>query len=353
MPSATPIALAWHPLTDRPLVERPPRQPAGSDRGRYRVLHVLPHLGRGGGQYHMLRHISSMEVGHFEHVVCYLAARHDLRTTFEDAGLSPIFLDHRPGWGMGRTVVRLALLIRRERIDLVHANTRGDRLAAELAALLTSTPVVTTMRSPMSARFYRGYPSLRRQRTRRRQALERWLHRHTVRSVIAISESIRSQWLDTCRSLGFSHDVSLVYPGIDSAAFESEVGEGTAHEALGTQLGLAPGQPVLLNVAHLELRKGQRWLLAMMPEVLRHVPDAVLLIAGEGPERTTLETEITRRGLGASVRLLGKRDDVPQLLGRADVFVFSSYELPGVAEAFGVAVLEALAAGKPVVAFDL
>lgn len=300
----------------------------------------------------MLRHISNMDPDRFEHVVCYLSDRHDLFATFEEAGFPPIFLNHKPGWGLVRTVARLALLMRRERIDLVHANTRRDRLAAELAAVASPTPVVTTLRSPTSAHFYRGPPSAGSPGTEPRHVLERWLHRRTVRRVVAISASIRAQWLDTCRSLGFREDVSIVYPGIDAAAFELEYDE-TGREALRGELGLRPGQPVLLNVAHLEPRKGQRWLLEMMPQVLQRFPEAVLLVAGDGPEQAALEAEIARRGLGDRARLLGKRRDVSRLLGLADVFVFSSFELPGVAEAFGIAVLEALAAGKPVVVFDL
>lgn len=335
-----------------PSATHPPPRSLSPARGGYRVLHLLPHLGRGGGQYHMLRHIRNMNGDRFEHVVCYLSAPHDLRATFEDAGFPPVCLDHRPGWRVVRTAARLALLLRRERIDLVHTNTRRDRLAAELAALLSRRPVVTTLRSPTSARFYRGRPSAAGHHDGPRSALEQWLHRRTVRRVIAISESIRRQWLDTCRSLGLPDNLSIVYPGIDPAAFEID-DEEAAREALRGELGLHPGQPVLLNVAHLEPRKGHRWLLAMIPQVLRRFPDAVLLVAGEGPQRAALEAEIARAGLGGSVRLLGMRPDVPHLLALADVFVFPSYELPGVAEAFGIAVLEALAAGKPVVAFDL
>lgn len=331
--------------------EHLPPQPV-PQRGRYRILHLLPDLGPGGGQYLVLRHISNMDADRFEHVVCYLSAPHDLREAFEHAGFPPLHLDHHPDWRAVRTVTRLALLMRREGIDLVHPNIRRDRLPAELAALLNRTPVVTSLHSPGSARFFRRHSSGAPTRNRSRHALERWLHRRTVRHVMAVSELIRDQWLETCRSLDFPEDVSLVYPGVDPAEFQIE-DEAAVRQALRGELGLRAGQPVLLNVAHLRPRKGHRWLLAMMPEVLRRFPDAVLLVAGEGRERAALEEEIAERGLAHRVRLLGNRHDVPRLLALADIFVFPSYELPGEGEAFGIAALEALAAGTPVVAFDL
>ena len=77
------------------------------------------------------------------------------------------------------------------------------------------------------------------------------------------------------------------------------------------------------------------------------MPETVLLLAGEGPERDNIDQQIHRMGLEGQVRLLGRRDDIPQLLALADVFVFPSHY-----EGHPGAVIEAMFAGKPIVASD-
>ena len=99
--------------------------------------------------------------------------------------------------------------------------------------------------------------------------------------------------------------------------------------------------PVVVTLARLDPQKDLRTLLRAAVQV----PDARFLIAGEGPERPALEAELDRLGLRGRVELLGHRSDVAALLARADLFV-----LPSLHEGLPVSVLEAMAAGKPVVA---
>jgi glycosyltransferase involved in cell wall biosynthesis len=86
----------------------------------------------------------------------------------------------------------------------------------------------------------------------------------------------------------------------------------------------------------------------MVCELKERWPRVKLLIAGEGDERTRLEAGIQRHNLYENVSLLGQRSDIPELLQLADVFVFPSDN-----EALGLAVTEAMAAAKPVVASAL
>jgi glycosyltransferase involved in cell wall biosynthesis len=96
-----------------------------------------------------------------------------------------------------------------------------------------------------------------------------------------------------------------------------------------------------VTTARLDAQKG----LLHLVEAARAVPAAVFLIAGEGPERTDLEAAARRSAVEDRVRLLGPRDDVPALLAACDVFV-----LPSLFEGAPLAILEAMAAGRPVVA---
>ena len=110
----------------------------------------------------------------------------------------------------------------------------------------------------------------------------------------------------------------------------------------------APARPTdpavphtVLTVARLDPQKGLHDLVA----AAALVPEARVMVVGEGPERRALETKIAHLGLGDRVHLLGFRSDVPDLLAGSDLFV-----LPSLFEGLPLSILEAMAAGKPVVA---
>lgn len=108
-------------------------------------------------------------------------------------------------------------------------------------------------------------------------------------------------------------------------------------------------RPRLIMVATLESHKDHATLLRAMPAVIRAVPDVQLWLAGEGVLRERLQGLSASLGLGDSVTFLGSRRDVPALLGQSDVFVFSTTKEEGL----GTVLIEALAAGLPVIASDV
>lgn len=112
------------------------------------------------------------------------------------------------------------------------------------------------------------------------------------------------------------------------------------------ELGVAKNQIAFITVGELIDRKNQDTLLDAMKQ-LNH-EDAVLLIVGSGANADKLKSRIEKEGLGDSVKLLGYRTDVKELLKAADVFVFPSLQegLPG-------ALMEAMAAGLPCIASDI
>ena len=106
--------------------------------------------------------------------------------------------------------------------------------------------------------------------------------------------------------------------------------------------------PTVVCVAALRPEKGHDTLLAAFAEVLTEVPDARLVLVGGGPMRPALEATIDARGMAESVRFTGRVEEIWPHLADADVFVLSSP-----AEALGIAIMEAMAAGLPVVATDV
>ena len=134
--------------------------------------------------------------------------------------------------------------------------------------------------------------------------------------------------------------------GVD-LALQGEVDERIKEE-LRRELRLEGGRPLISTIGQLSPRKSHHLFVAAAIEVLRDVPDAVFAIVGEGPDRKMLDAQIAQGGAEASVRLLGERGDIANVLSLTTVYV-----KPGIVEGFvGITVLEAQAMGCPVVAFE-
>jgi glycosyltransferase involved in cell wall biosynthesis len=116
-------------------------------------------------------------------------------------------------------------------------------------------------------------------------------------------------------------------------------------EVVRADLGLGQDDRVALTAGGLTRPKAQHVLVQAFAQVVAKLPSARLLLAGEGPMRPTLEQLIREHGLGGNVRLLGSREDVPELLEAVDVFVLSS-----VREGLSMTLLEAMRAGRASVA---
>lgn len=134
--------------------------------------------------------------------------------------------------------------------------------------------------------------------------------------------------------------VAVVRNGIEVERFAA--GDRAAARA---SLALADGVPLLLVPARLHPAKGHRDLLAALPEIRRSHPGVQVRFAGDGPERAALERLAREADLDGAVRCLGHREDLPDLLAASDLIV-----LPSRAEGLPAALLEALAAGRAVVA---
>lgn len=132
-------------------------------------------------------------------------------------------------------------------------------------------------------------------------------------------------------------------PGVDSERFHPPPDKA----AIRRELGLPTDRRLLLSVRRLVPRMGLDNLIAAMPAIVAHRPDALLLIGGQGPERERLQAQIGALGLSKYARLIGflPDDRLADYYGAADLFVLPTVALEG----FGLVTLEALACGVPVV----
>jgi glycosyltransferase involved in cell wall biosynthesis len=119
-------------------------------------------------------------------------------------------------------------------------------------------------------------------------------------------------------------------------------------EATRAALGLRPDERAVAVLATFKEQKGHRYLIEAAGALRDDFPDVRYLLIGDGALRPELERQIAAAGLGGSIRLLGTRPDVPALLAAADLFA-----LPSLWEGLPMALIEAMAAGLPVVATDV
>jgi glycosyltransferase involved in cell wall biosynthesis len=121
-----------------------------------------------------------------------------------------------------------------------------------------------------------------------------------------------------------------------------------AEQSLRQALGVEPDSLIILTVARLHPQKGHKYLIEAIPHILRDFPQARFLFVGEGELHEELTRQVKKANLSEYVHFLGVRQDVPQLLAISDLFV-----LPSLWEGLPNSVLEAMAAGVPVIATNV
>lgn len=114
------------------------------------------------------------------------------------------------------------------------------------------------------------------------------------------------------------------------------------------ELGLPLDKKIIGCVAKLRKQKGHQYLISAFAEVLKNNKNVFLLLVGDGDERKSIEKQTHDLGITEDVLLIGNRDDIPELLQIIDIFV-----LPTLFEGMSNALMEAMAAGKPIIATDI
>ena len=152
------------------------------------------------------------------------------------------------------------------------------------------------------------------------------------------------------RAVSASTRLERLAPGVDAGFFRPGAGGSAVRE----RLGLGVDQPVIVCVSRLVARKGQDSLIKAMPEIVRAVPGATLLIVGDGPYRGRLERLADDTGVRAAVRFAGgvPWTELAAHFDAGDVFAMPCRTRRGGldVEGLGIVYLEASATGLPVVA---
>jgi glycosyltransferase involved in cell wall biosynthesis len=237
----------------------------------------------------------------------------------------------RPGGTPVRQLLLLLALLRlllRRRPDVVQTHLTYANVLGALAGRCLRVPVVGTLHNTdVDTAHHR--PVLLR--------LEAWALRVLASQVVAVGPAVAAGQQARLRGV-----TPVVVPNAVTAPGPSDHDD---RSAVRSQLLERSDQVLILSVGRLTAQKAYHDLLQAFERVTGDHPEAVLAVAGDGELRKELEEQARSSGLGERVRFLGARDDIARLLSAADMFVSSSRW-----EGMPLAVLEAMAAGLPVVA---
>lgn len=235
-----------------------------------------------------------------------------------------------------RAFRRLLAHIREQKIELVHAHLTYSAIWSAIASRMTGVPAIASLHvSPTATRALQD--SVRhRVSTGIRDGIMRFILNRWSTAIVTVSAALRDDYV--ARGLA-SAKLRVVHNGIDLDRFRRPHAESRAR--MERELGLPPDAPLIATVAVLRPKKGIEVLL----EAARSVKGAYFVIIGDGPKREEWNELAATLGIAERIRWTGYRTDVETLLAGCDLFVH-----PSVDDAFPTVLLEAMAAGLPVVA---
>jgi glycosyltransferase involved in cell wall biosynthesis len=314
----------------RPQRSRPATGVAGDH--PVRVLFLVPNLFFGGAERHLVSLVTSMDTDAFAPAVACINAGGHLFPEVLAGGVPVERLGRRAGEPV-RTIVDLVALLRRLRPDVLVMRGHSAEVMGRVAASIA--------RVPSTVVWVHNCSDIR-PRHPARKVLDRVLSPLTT----AVFGVAHAQVPYLTQDLGYRREqVRIVHNGVvaPQPAPSPERDQEVADE-----FGLAPDEPVIGIVAMLRAEKDHATLLRALSRVHEEFPRAKLLLVGEGPLRNELERLAVELGIADRVVFAGGRDDVARVLRAMDVVTLCS-----TTECFPMAVLEAMAATRPVVCTEV
>jgi glycosyltransferase involved in cell wall biosynthesis len=316
------------------LREAPDRStPSRNGHGRrLKVVQLTDRVGTHGGAEHLTMQIAErLDPARFESIVCatrFTEGEREKETVEEAAaalrgagvrflGLNRHTRAHVWAWWP------LVRLLRRERVDVIHAHKFGANVSGVALGRICRVPVVVTHEHGWS---FKG---------KAKMVLDRELIARGSNAFIAVSREDRRRMIELER---ISPDKAVFVPnGIPSLPPPSG-------RDLRAELGIGRDDPLITTVGFLRRPKAMDVLIEAAARIAPRYPGLRVLIVGEGADRPVYERLIASLGVGDTVQLLGLRSDVPDLLHASDVAVLSTDS-----EGSPLSVMEYMDAGLPVV----
>jgi len=313
---------------------------------KIRVLQIIESTGKGGSRNHLCSLAHNLNKDRFKvTVICSTLRDKDFYKDIqkmEEVGIDVIILQMRRDISPLSDLIaffKLCLYIRKGRYDIVHTHSSKAGFLGRLAARLMEIKVI--IHTPHCFCF----------EALDMNKVKKFIYFYIEKfaalfcdKIITVSESQRQDIIK--RDLVNSRKVITIENAVDIYKFSNNRLDIVRKKQ---ELGLNNSSTILGTVGILIKRKGQRYLIEAISQIVKEGFDVRLIIAGEGPLRKDLEILKDNLGLDSRIKFLGFREDIPQILSFMDIFVFSS--LWG--EGMPLALLEAMACGLPVISTEV
>lgn len=295
---------------------------------KIKVLYVFAALPVGGAEQVLVTELEGLNKKIFDPLVCVISEKGPVGEMIEQMGI-PVIPLHRMkknqfDYGIIREIKELIL---REKISLVHTHLYDGGKYGRIAARMAKTPAIVHTVHNVYVKRRTKYHLINR-------ALSLFTDR-----IIAVSEAVKESVVHYDRIN--REKIQVIYNGIDFTKFDGPVSTSDVR----SELGIRPEEMVIGVIARLEEQKGHIYLLKALSLRRNLLPSLKVIIVGDGKLRSFLEKESEKRGLSSHVFFLGTRKPIFSIFKALDLFL-----LPSLWEGFGVAIVEAMAAGVPVIA---
>lgn len=300
----------------------------GDDEKKYTVLYLIWSLGLGGAERVVVDLANHLDRKRFRLIVCCLNEPGEFAGTLKKD--VPLYAIRKRPFIDVSVIPKLVRIMRTEKVDVLHAHLWGANFWGRIAAVLAGVPVriVTEHNEDVWKNRFHFFCD----------RVLSWKTDCFVAVSGAVAEFYRKRaGVPSCK-------IHIIHNGIEVGRFRSHQDVSIKRRELGI-----PEDCFLFSIiGRIEPQKGHRFMLQAMARVKARYPKIALLVVGEGSRKSELEQESRKEVLDIPVLFSGIRQDVPEILNCVDALV-----LPSTREGFPIILLEAMAAGKPIIASNV
>ena len=293
-----------------------------------KVLHLITSLEVGGAQHGLLLGLPRFDSAKYHHVICSLTDQMQMKDQFQEAGIEVKSAGLKNKTDMA-ALFRLRSIIMESRPDILHTYLLHSNVLGRIVGRLCGVPIIISSERTIGQ-------------------VKRWGQLLTkLTNPLTNAVEVNSQTGATIiqETLGVpSEKIQLVRSGIDLDAYSKQSNESEIRN----ELNLNSHQHLVLYVGRLREVKGVEYGIKAFKLVTTEHPNLHLAIAGEGKQHRGLQNLVNELGINNQVTFLGVRNDLPDLFAAAN-----SVLIPSLTEGFPRVAIEAMSAGKPIVATNV